>query len=116
MSLGEAGNAPTLERIDLELSDPSQLGSVRDWLRAVPGIEVTTTAGEPGPGELGGTDTLSIIASSAGLISAIKVLPDIIRARRVGFQIKTEVRGKPFELNAANVEELLPVLERLLDE
>ncbi|MDO0933616.1 hypothetical protein QQY66_18715 [Streptomyces sp. DG2A-72] len=102
--------------IVLTVSDPSQFSSLRDWLRGQ-GIDVVVVPGTPGPGELGSLDVLVVLASSAGVVGAVKALPDFIRARRVGFRIETTVKEKPFVLEASNVdEEVLKIVERLLDE
>jgi hypothetical protein len=102
--------------LEFAVSDPSQLSSLRDWLRGEPGVEVDLTPGEPGSGELGVMDALTVLASSSGVVAALKVLPEFIRSRRSGFRIETVVKGRPFTLDATNVEEILPILERLLGE
>ncbi|WP_329314896.1 effector-associated constant component EACC1 [Streptomyces sp. NBC_01262] len=102
------------------MSDPSQLSSLRDWLReglrTQPGFEVTVVAGAPGPGELGVLDVVSVLAGSSGVavVAAIKTLPDFIRSRRSGFRIETTVHGRPFVLDATNVDDVMPILEQLL--
>jgi hypothetical protein len=104
------------EEISLAVSDPSQLASLRLWLREIPQVTVGITSGQPGPGEQGAVDVLTILASAPALIAAIKMLPEFIRSRRSGFRIETTVRGKKFVLDATNSEDLLAVLERFLGE
>jgi hypothetical protein len=104
------------DSIDLAVSDQSQVASLRSWLLELPGLAVTLAPTDPGPGELGGLDVLTVLAGSSGLVAAIKTLPDFIRSQRSGLRIETTVRGQPFVLDASNVDDLLPVLERLLDE
>jgi hypothetical protein len=60
-------------------------------------------------------DVLTIAASSSALIAAIKILPEFIRSRRSGFHIDVTVKGKSFTIDASNVGDVLPILERLLD-
>jgi Effector Associated Constant Component 1 len=111
------GDPHTAYRIGLAPSDPSQLPALRDWMRGLADIEVTMAAGTPEPGELGSLDVLSILAGSGGLlVTALKTLPDFIRARRSSFRIETTVRGEKLVLDASNVDEFLPILERLLDD
>lgn len=98
------------------VSDQAQLSALRGWLREGAGVETAVTPGVPGEGELGVLDVLTVLAGSSGVAAAVKVLPDFIRSRRSGFHIETTVRGKPFKLDATNVDEVLPILERLLDE
>jgi len=104
------------EEISLAVSDQSQLASLREWLRQAPQITVRIAAGQPGPGEQGAVDVLTILASAPALVAAIKVLPEYIRSRRSGFRIETTVRGKKFVLDATNSEDLLAVVERFLSE
>jgi membrane-associated two-gene conflict system component 1 (EACC1) len=100
--------------VELAVSDPAQLSSLRDWLRGQPDVSVAVTPGTPGPGEQGALDVLTVLAGSSGLVAAIKVLPEFIRSRRSGFRIEATVRGEKLVLDATNVDEVLPVLERLL--
>ena len=105
-----------MEEIALAVSDQSQIASLREWLGEIPQVNVRLTPGQPGPGEQGAVDVLTILASAPALIAAIKVLPDFVRSRRSGFRIETTVRGKKFVVDATNSEDFLRVIERLLDE
>ena len=102
------------QEIGLAVSDPSQLAALGEWLRDVPHASVQVSPGQPGPGELGATDVLTVLASSSGLIAAIRVLPEFIRSRRSGFRIETTVGGKKFVLDATNTDNLIQVIETLL--
>lgn len=103
------------ERMELEVSDPSQLGSLQEFLGwAAPDANVSRIAGEPGPGNLGVVDVLVLLASSSGLVAAIKILPEFLRSRKAGLSITMTVKGQPFILTATNIDDVMPVLERLL--
>lgn len=104
----------TPDRVTMELSDPSQLMLLRAWLEDLPEAQVALEPGTAAPGELGAIDVLTVLAGSGGLVAAVKVLPEFIRSRRTGFHIQTTVRGQPFTLNASNIDDVLPILERLL--
>jgi hypothetical protein len=108
--------APARREVEVAVSDPAQLPSLRDWLRGQQGVEVAVTPGVPGAGEQGALDVLTVLAGSGGLVAAIRVLPEFIRSRRSGFRIETTVRGEKLILDATNVDDVLPVLERLLGE
>jgi Effector Associated Constant Component 1 len=97
------------------VSDQAQLRPLARWLADGRDVKVQQTPGTPGEGEQGALDVLTMLAGSSGLIAAIKILPEFIRSRRSGFTITTTVHGRPFTLDATNVDELLPILERLLD-
>ncbi|WP_328910731.1 hypothetical protein OG230_15090 [Streptomyces sp. NBC_00234] len=103
--------------VELAPSQQGELGSLRKWLTlAAPGVEVRQVAGTPGPGEQGAFDVLSVVAASTGLVAAIKVLPQFLRAKRSDLSVTVTVRGKKLTVDARNVEEVMPILERLLDD
>jgi hypothetical protein len=110
------GNLHPPHRVELAVSDQSQLKALRDWMSGQPGIDVVVVPGTPGPGDLGVLDVLVVLAGSGGLVGAIRTLPDFIRSRRSGIRIETTVAGRPFVLDATNVEEVIPILERLIDD
>ena len=86
-------------------------------MRQQPDVEVAPEgAGAPRPGELGVADVVSVVTGSTGLLAATRTLPDFLRSRRSGISVETTVRGERFTLTATNVEDVLPLLERLLDE
>ncbi len=102
--------------VELIVSDPSQLGPLQGFLSwAAPGTGVSRMAGEPAAGEQGVLDVLVLLASSSGLVTAIKVLPEFLKARKTGLEITATVKGKPFKLTATNVDEVMPILEKILD-
>ncbi|WP_345578518.1 effector-associated constant component EACC1 [Streptomyces prasinosporus] len=106
------------DRVELAVSRQGELKSLQTWLdlAAVPGVEVRRVPGAPGPGEQGALDVLTVLATSTGLIAAIRVLPQFLRARRSDLSVTVAVRGKKLTVDARNVEEVMPILERLLDE
>jgi hypothetical protein len=105
-----------LLRMDLTLSDQSQAGPLQNFLRqAVPNVGVSLIAGQPKIGEQGVLDMIAVLASSSGLVATIKVLPEFLRSRRTALSITTTVKGQPFVVTVTNVDEVLPVLERILD-
>lgn len=104
------------ERVELTVLDPSQLGPLQGFLSwATPGTGVSRIAGEPGVGEQGALDVLVLLASSSGLVTAIKVLPEFLKARKTGLTITAMVKGKPFKMTATNVDQVMPILEKILN-
>jgi hypothetical protein len=65
-----------VQSVELSMSDQSQLGSLQEVMRLNSGVSVNRVAGAPGVGEQGALDVLAVVASSSGLVAAIKVLPD----------------------------------------
>ncbi len=113
------GNAPLahgVREFEVSVSDQSQLRALRDWLHGVPAVSVTLRSGVPGPGEQGALDYLTVLASSGGLITAIKIFPEFLRSRRAGLTIRVKAKGKEVTLNATNVDDVMPILRKVLDE
>jgi len=101
----------------LQLSDYSQIGSLQEYFSlSVPGVYVSRVAGLPDSGTQGALDLLVVLASSSGLVAAIKVLPDFLRSRKTGLSITMTLKGQPFTLTATNIDQVMPVLEKLLDD
>jgi hypothetical protein len=114
---GEIMERDDSKRAELTVSNPSQLGPLQDFLSwAAPDTRVSRMAGEPAAGEQGALDVLVLLASSSGLVAAIKVIPEFLKARKTALTITATVKGKPFKLTATNVDEVMPILEKILDD
>jgi hypothetical protein len=103
------------EWLELSVSDYGEVGALERWLSAVPSARVRRVEGEPDSGQQGVLDTLAV-AGGAGAVAAVRMLPDFIRARRSGLTITTTVKGRKFRLDASNMDEVVPIIERFLDE
>lgn len=106
--------ASVRQQVVLSVSDQAQLRSLAVWLDSLWSVKVQQLPGTPGEGEQGSLDVLTVLAGSSGLMAMIKIIPEFIRARRSDFHITMTVKGEPFTLDATNVDEVLPILERLL--
>lgn len=116
-SPGAGVSAP--HSVELAVSDRAEARSLRQWLSQIPGADVSVRSGTPAPGSLGTLDTLVLAGSSAGVVAAIKVIPDFLRSRRSKVTVTATVNGQPFTLeadNIKNVTEIVESVERLLDE
>lgn len=102
--------------IELSVSDYAQIGSLEELLRLTPGLHVSRIPGQAAPGEQGTLDVITVLASSSGLVAAVRMLPEFLRSRRSGLSITTTVRDKVVVLKATNVDDVMPILERLLDD
>jgi hypothetical protein len=96
--------------VEFSVSDYGQLRSLQEWLSEIPGTRVQRTAGAPGAGELGALDVITVLASSSGLIAAIRVIPEFLKARRSSLSVTAKVHGKEFSINASNVKDLMPII------
>jgi len=101
--------------IEFSVSDYAELGSLQEFLSWVPGVRVSRTAGRLAAGEQGALDVVAVLAGSSGMVAALKMVPEFLRSRRTGLSIRTTVKGEQFILNATNIDEVMPILERLLD-
>jgi hypothetical protein len=116
--LAEEGQ-PQYTGIQVIVSDPSELRSLREWLCRAPGVEVMQVPAPLNEGELGAFDLLQVLAAAGGgsgaLAMAIKTLPDYIRSRRSDLRITLKVNEEQITLEAGNVNDVMLILERLLD-
>jgi hypothetical protein len=104
------------KRAQLTLSDHSQLRALRDFLSwAAPGARVLQIPRRPAPGDRVALDMLTLLATSSGLVATVKILPDFLRSRNAALSVTITVEGTSVTLTATNVNEILPVLTRLLD-
>jgi hypothetical protein len=109
-------DARGLQRVGLSVSDQAEFGPLRKWLSSTPGPTVSQLPGTPEAGEQGVPDALELLGSSGVLIAAVRVLPEFLRSRRTRLSITMTIKGKPFRLEATNVDEVMPIIERLLDD
>lgn len=111
----DTGNAPAQQNVlHLALTDPAQLRSLEARLRDVPDVAVARQSDAPRAGELGAGDWLAVVAGSSGLVAAIKVLPDFLRARRSDLKVTCVVKGEKVTVEVTNLEDVMPVLEKML--
>lgn len=103
--------------LELAVSDYAQISSLADHLKfAISDVRVTRVSGEPGPGEQGALDVLMLVADSSVLVAAVNVLPEFLRSRKKGLAITIKTKGKQISLTAANADEVIKVLDRVLND
>jgi hypothetical protein len=108
------------EEVILAVSDEAQIAALRQWLTQPhdgdAGLTVVRKPARPAEGELGALDVLVVLASSTGLVAAVKTLPEFFRSRRATVRIETVIRGQAFIIDATNVDDVLTILLRVLGE
>jgi hypothetical protein len=81
-------------------------------------VELVTD--QPATGELGVADVLQISSavggSAAGIVLAFRTLPEFIRSRRSDVKVTVSTADREVVVEATNVEDVMPVLDRILDE
>lgn len=106
--------------VRLTVSEPSELVPLRDWLARTPDVTVELIAGKPVAGELGVVDVLQISSAvggaAAGILLAFRTLPEFIRSRRSDVKVTVSTADREVVVEATNVEDVMPVLARILDE
>ncbi|WP_381805347.1 hypothetical protein [Streptomyces niveus] len=102
--------------IELSLSDPGELRSLREHLGRAPGVEITQIPGKPADKELGTWDVLQIAAAGTGALAvAVRTLPAFIRSRRSNVSVTVKTADRTVTITADNVDEVIPLVERALD-
>jgi hypothetical protein len=104
------------DHIEFTVSEYAQIGSLQDWLSATSGVQVLRSPGSPGPGEMGALDVLTVLAGSSGLVAAVRIIPEFLKSRRSGLSITATVKGEEFTMTANNVKDVMPILERLIND
>jgi hypothetical protein len=103
------------KRAELTLSDRSELRALRDFLGwAAPSVRVLQLPARLAPGERAALDRLTLLAPSADIMTAVKLLPEFLMSRRNVMSVSIIVEGTPVTLTAANLDEIVPALTRLL--
>lgn len=102
--------------VEVSVSDPGELRSLREHLRRIPGIEVHQIAGRPAPGEQGAWDALQILAAGGGALAiALRTIPAFVRSRRSDVSVTVTTEAKTVTVTASNVNEVMLILEKALD-
>lgn len=103
--------------IKLSISDHSALHGLADHLSYVaPSAQISVVPGEPGDGELGAEDVLMVVAGSPVLIAAIRTLPEFLRDRRSKPSASITVKDKTVIMTPDDLDDVMQVLDKLLDE
>ena len=58
-----------------------------------------------------------VLAGSGGALTvAMRTLPEFIRSRRSELVLHLKFRDKEFMLHASNVDDMIPIIEKLVDD
>lgn len=102
---------------ELFISDRLQLGKLRDRMASeAPDVRISVSSMMPELGEQGALDMLVLAAGGGGgLVTAIRVIPEFLKAQRTAMSVTVKAKGKTVIMTASNVDEVMPIIERILD-
>lgn len=102
--------------VELSVSDPAELRSLREHLRRIAGLRVDQVTGTPNDHEQGVGDLLVILASGSSVLGvAIRTIPVFIRSRRASLTVTVKAKDTTITVTADNIEDVAPVLKKALD-
>ncbi|MET8765644.1 hypothetical protein [Streptomyces sp. NPDC004658] len=102
--------------LEVSVSDPGELRSLREHLRRVPGVEIIQLPGTLADGELGAWDVLQVVAAGSGALAvAARTLPAFIRSRRSNVSVTVKTADRTVTITVDNVDDVMPVVEKVLD-
>lgn len=105
------------QAVEFEVADPDDFDVLYAELRGFPGLAVEAVAAPVSEGEQGSAmDFLTVACSGGAITAALQLFKAVVESRGPSFSLKMR-RGKDrVEINASNIEEMLPVLKELLDD
>ncbi|MGH3405520.1 MAG: effector-associated constant component EACC1 [Streptosporangiaceae bacterium] len=105
------------QAVQLAVSDYGELGALERFLRlAAPEAEVLRLPGQPGAGQQGELDLLTLLGTSPVIIAAIRMLPRFLEARKPGLSVRVKVKNTDVEISGASIDEVMRVLDKALDD
>jgi len=109
-------NRATPAEVELAAESLDDINEVYRQLRGVPGIALTAVPSPPVPGEQGAALDVLMVALSSGAITAfLQIIQAVAESRGPKFSLKIRQGKNRLEVNADNVDEVLPVIRELLD-
>jgi hypothetical protein len=108
------GAAPA--ELELTADSPDVVDEMYDGLRGVPGIIVTAAPISAQPGDQSvALDVLTVALSSGAVTAFLQIIKVLAESRGPKFQLKIRQGKNRLEVTADTVDEVLPVIRRLLD-
>jgi hypothetical protein len=102
--------------VEFFVEDPDDFDVLYAELRGTPGLAVEALPAPMVEGEQGSMlDFLTVACSGGAITAALQLVKSVIESRGPKFSLKVR-RGKDrIEINAANIDEMLPLLRELMD-
>jgi hypothetical protein len=103
------------ETLELRVSEPAELSALQRHLTSGTQLRVYRTSTGIADGTLGSSDMLVVAAVSGTLVTALQIIPAFLRARRKNLSIAARYRDQSVTICIENIEDVMPILEKILD-
>lgn len=101
--------------VEFAVDEVDDLYALFNELRGVPGLAVEAVPAPILPGEQGSAlDFLTVACSGGAITAALQLVRSVVESRGPRFSLKVRNGKDHIEIDADNVEEMLPVLKELL--
>ncbi|MFF2809703.1 hypothetical protein ACFVT2_21535 [Streptomyces sp. NPDC058000] len=103
--------------VEVRGGHPDDLDAVYSELRGVPGLRVRAVPAPATPGEQGSVLEFVTVACSGGAITILfQIVKTLVESRRSQMTLTFRRGEDRLEVTAKNVDEVLPLLEKLFDD
>ena len=103
--------------VEFEVDDIDDLDVLHNELRGTPGLTVEAVPAPIADGEQGSVlDFLTVACTGGAITAALQLVRSLVESRGPKFSLKVRRGKNRIEINAANIEEILPILRELLEE
>ena len=101
--------------VEVTTDDPEDIDELYSELRGMPGIKVTAVPAPPVPGEQGvALDVLMVALSSGAVTAFLQIIKVLAESHGPKFSLKIRHGKTRVEVTAENIDELLPVIRKLI--
>ena len=108
-------DGPSETVVEFVVDDIDDLDVLFDELRGLPGVAVEAVPVPLVVGEQGSAlDFLTVACSGGAITAVIQLVRSVVESRGPKFSLKVRNGKDRIEINAENVEEMLPVLKELM--
>jgi hypothetical protein len=109
------GQRDTTGSVQFSAGGPEDLEALYEELRGVPGITTEAIATPIAEGDQGTMlDFLTVACSGGAITVALQIIKAVVESRGPKFSLRVSSGKDRLEVNADNIDELLPVLRELL--
>jgi hypothetical protein len=101
--------------VEFSVEDADDFDVLFNELRGTPGLAIEAVPAPMAEGDQGSAlDFLTVACSGGAITAALQLVRAVIESRGPRFSLKVRRGKERIEINAANIEEMLPLLKELL--